>query len=79
MTDNLDSRKSETFGGILANCLTGVSDISAKFSHTVWNNEVLKDLKFPSELRLADVVPAFKTDDSTLVENYRPKIFCITF
>ena len=70
--DNLDSRKSGIFGGIPANCLKGVSDISAKFLHTVWNDEVLKDLKFPSELKLADVVPAFKKEDSTLVENYRP-------
>ena len=49
-----------------------VSDISAKFLHTVWNDEVLKHLKFPSELKLADVAPAFKKEDSTLVENCRP-------
>ena len=72
MIDNLDSRKSGTFGGILANCLKAVSDISAKVLQTVWNDEVLKDSKFPSELELADVVPAFKKEDSTLVENYRP-------
>ena len=70
--DNLDSRKSGTFGGIPANYIKGVSDISAKFLHTVWNDEVLKDLKFPSVLKLADVVPACKKEDSTLVENYRP-------
>ena len=49
--------------------LKGVSDISARFLHTVWNDEVLKYLKFPSELKLADIVPAFKKEDSTLVEN----------
>ena len=72
MIDNLDSRKSGTFGGIPANCLKGVSDISAKFLHTVWNGEVLKYLKFTSELKVADVVPAFKKEESTLVENYIP-------
>ena len=72
MIDNLDSRKSGTFGGIPANCLKGVSDISTKFLYTVWNDEVLKDLIFPNELKLADNVPAFKKEDSTLVENYRP-------
>ena len=77
MIDNLDSRKSGTFGGILANCLKAVSDISAKVLQTVWNDEVLKDSKFPSELELADVVPAFKKEDSTLVENYRPIIFLL--
>ena len=58
--DNLDSRKTGIFGGIPANFLKDVSHISAKFLHTIWNDEVLTDLKFPSELRLADVVPAFK-------------------
>ena len=61
MIDNLDARKSETFGGIPANCLKGVSDISANFFHTVSNDEVLKDFKFLSDLKLADVVPAFKS------------------
>ena len=52
MTDNLNSRKSRTFGGIQANCLEGTWDISSKFLYTVWNDEV-KDLKFFSELKLA--------------------------
>ena len=77
MIDNLDSRKSGTFGGTPANCLKAVSDISAKVLQTVWNDEVLNDSKFPSELELADVVPAFKKEDSTLVENYRPIIFLL--
>ena len=72
MIDNLDSRTSGTFGGILANCLKGIPDISAKFLHTVSNDEVLKDWNFPSQLKLADVVPVFKKEDSTLVENSRP-------
>ena len=46
MIDNLDLTKSGTFGGIPTNCLKGVSDISAKFLNSVWNNEVLKDLNF---------------------------------
>ena len=70
MIDNLDSRKSGTFGGIPANCLKGVSDISGKVLHNIVNDEVLKNLKFPSELKLEDVVPAFKKEDSALVENY---------
>ena len=72
--DNLDSRKSGIFGGIPANCLKVLSDISAKFLHTVWNDEVLTDLKFPCELKLSDGVPAFKKEDSALGENYKPII-----
>ena len=63
MIHKLDYRKSGTFGGIPANCLKHVSDISAKVLHTVCNYEVLKDLKFPSKLKLVDVVPAFKKED----------------
>ena len=59
MIDNLDSSKSGTFGGIPTNCLKGVSDVYAKFLNSVWNNEVLKDLKFASGLKLADIVPVF--------------------
>ena len=67
--DNLDSIKSGTFGGIPPNCLNGVSDISGNFLHAVWNDEVLKDLKFPSGLKLADVVSAFKKEESILSDS----------
>ena len=68
----IDNEKSGTFEGIPTNCLKGVSDISAKFLNSVWNNEVLKDLNFANGLKLADIVPVFKKDDSTLVKNYSP-------
>ena len=70
--DNLDPRKNGTLGGIPANCLKGVSDISAKILYTFWNDQVPKDLKFTSKLKLAYVVQYFKKEDSTLVENYTP-------
>ena len=28
--------------------------------------------KFPNELKLADITPTLKRDDSTLTKNYRP-------
>ena len=59
MIDNIDSRKSGILGGISVDCLNGVSDNSVKFLRAVWNNEVLKDLKFLSRLKLANVVPVF--------------------
>ena len=59
-------------GKLQSFCLNGVSDISAKFFHTVLNDELLKDLKLPIERKLEDVVPAFKKEDSALVENYTP-------
>ena len=68
MTDNLDSRKSGTFEEIPVNFIKNVPNISAKLLGTAWNDEVLKDLTFPSELKLAGVVTVLKKG-STLVEN----------
>ena len=48
MIADLDSSKSGTFGGLPEYSLKDVSDISAEILHAVWNDEVLKDLKFPS-------------------------------
>ena len=72
-------QKSGTFRGFAANNLKGVSDISAKFLHTAWNDEVLNNLKFPSELKLADIVPALKREHPTLVKNIDQSVFCQLF
>ena len=56
--DNLDSRKVghlEEFQAITYK----VFQIFLLSLYTVWNDEVLKDLKFSSKLKLADIVPAF--------------------
>ena len=47
MIDDLDSSKSGTFREIPEYSLKGVSDISDEFLHAVWNDEAIKDLKFP--------------------------------
>ena len=38
----------------------------------VWNAEIVKNKKFPKELKLADVSPIFKKLETILVKNYRP-------
>ena len=38
----------------------------------VWNNEIVLNHCFPDNLKLADITPIFKKDDSTLAKNYRP-------
>ena len=80
MIKNLDSRKSGIFGNISANCLQVVSDISYILVWLEWWSSTQdKDWKFPSELKLADVIPAFKQEDSTLVENYNPISLYVNF
>ena len=35
-------------------------------------NKAINDCNFPSDLKVADVSPTFKTDDSAIKKNYRP-------
>ena len=35
-------------------------------------NDMFNKNEFPNELKVADVTPVFKKDDSTNVKNYRP-------
>ena len=39
--------------------------------HT-WNNEIVHNNKFPTKLKLADIIPIFKKLENIFVENYRP-------
>ena len=38
----------------------------------IWNTEIIKNKIFPTNLKVADISPIFKKEDSTLVKNYRP-------
>ena len=38
----------------------------------IWNNEIVRNKIFPKNLKVADITPIFKKEDSTLAKNYRP-------
>ena len=38
----------------------------------IWNTDIIKNNIFPTNLKVADINPIFKKEDSTLVTNYRP-------
>ena len=69
MIDGLDSIKSGIFEGIPRNFPRCAWVIFAEFLHAVWNDELLKDLKFARDLKLADVVPVFKKDTNKFIKN----------
>ena len=48
------------------------SDICSLFLAQIRSNEIINQKTFPTNLKLADVTPAFKKKDSTLAENYKP-------
>ena len=38
----------------------------------IWNDEIVKNNRFPSKLKYADITPIFKKGDASLEKNYRP-------
>ena len=60
------------FMNIPTNQLKQVCDVVCKPLMEIWNEEVTRNRKFPSKLKLADISPIFKKLESTLVKNYRP-------
>ena len=49
-----------------------MSDICAPALNDIWNNEIITEKSFPNNLKLADVTPEFKKEDTSLLKNYRP-------
>ena len=71
-TTALNNKKNGTFGNIPTKLLKEVSDICAPALNDIWNNEIITQKYFPNNLKLADVTPVFKTEDASLLKNYRP-------
>ena len=69
---NLNSKKACTFMSIPAKHLKQAVNIISEPLMVVWNAEIVKNKKFPKELKLADVSPIFKKLETILVKNYRP-------
>ena len=69
---DLNSKKPGTFGNIPTKMLKSSSDICNVALQNIWNSEILGKLYFPNKLKLAYITPAYKKEDPTLVENYRP-------
>ena len=67
----LDDKKSGTFMNIPTKRLKGAIDEVAKPLTQIWNNEVILNKKFPSNLKLADIIPLHKKLETVLKENYR--------
>ena len=68
----LNDKKSGTFMNIPTKRLKEAKDEIAKPLTQIWNNEVILNKKFPSNLKLADITPLFKKLEPILKENYRP-------
>ena len=68
---NLDKKKASTFKGIPSKILAENYDIISPFVTKIYNDSN-RNLNFPDPLKLADITPTYKKDDTTNKENYRP-------
>ena len=66
---SLNSLKVGTFENIPTKCLKVTSDICSPFLAVIWNQELILNKKLPQKLKLADLTPVYKKEDSIKVKN----------
>ena len=69
--DKLDNKKSSGYDDISVKFLKLCKSIILKPLVLIFNKSVLTG-EYPDELKIAKVIPLFKSGDKTLVNNYRP-------
>ena len=69
---NLDNNKNGTFKNIPSNRLKELSEVSAPCLTRIWNTQIINHHIFPDTLKLADVTPVLKKQDSNYAKNERP-------
>ena len=68
----LNASKSGTFMNIPTQKLKVAKNEIAKPLTLIWNEEILVNMKFPSKLKLADIIPLYKKLEAIYKQNYRP-------
>ena len=69
--NNLNTKKAKTFNNIPAKFLVANSDIISPIITKI-NNNAKSNSDFPDPLKMADIIPIHKKDETTLKDNYRP-------
>ena len=77
--NKLNSGKVGTYMNIPTKQLKQVEGIVSRQLMNIWNEEVIKNKKFPTKLKLADISPIFKKLESIYPENYRPAPFIYSY
>ena len=68
----LNTKKAGTFMNIPTKKLKDAKEEIVKPLTQIWNNEILIKMKFPSKLKLADIIPLHKKLEKVYKKNYRP-------
>ena len=69
--NQLNTSKPTTFNNIPVKILVDTNDIGSHFISKLFNDAVL-NREFPATLKMAEITPAHKKDETALKENYRP-------
>ena len=65
--NNLDNKKVGSYKNVPTRILKESSEISCEYMTKTWKEQAIMQKSFPNELKLADITPISKRDDSTLV------------
>ena len=57
------------YKNITTKILTETSEISSEHLPKIWNQHVIRGKNFPNELKLADITPIFRKEESTMAKN----------
>ena len=68
---NLNINKPSIYNNIPAKIVVDAVDICAPIISKIYNDSILRKV-FPGHLKIADITPAHKKDETTTKENYRP-------
>ena len=66
----LDNKKVGSCKNIPTKILKETSEINSQHLDKIWNEQVIRSENLPYELKLADIIPIFKKEESTLAKNY---------
>ena len=69
---HLNKNKAGTFMNIPAKHLKEAIDIISEPLMYIWNQEIVQNKKFPTNLKFADITPIYKKLENILKKNYRP-------
>ena len=68
---NLNVNKPTTFNNIPVKIILENKDVCSPFIYKIFNDSIISGI-FPDKLKMADVTPAYKKEDPSMKENYRP-------
>ena len=71
---SFESNLESTSGNILTKVRKDSADICNSVLQVIWSYEILEKKYFPKNVQLSDIIPVYRKEDPTLIENCRSVI-----